>query len=962
MKDEHILRAYENAAPDSGAKARIWANLQKEAALQARKAPANQQRGGAGTPVSIVARKERPFLQRFGLAAACVALTVGVLGGGWLGYQKWMHADPADTVPGSSGDYAATSTEQTDPTRLQAEPIWLDGDPCYGTEMWNDGTNDSVYYSFCNDRSILNGTENRIVDKLDDGRFQIVDYMGHEIAVIESEEEFGPFYDGVAVFKQNGKYGLIDSNGNCVVPAEYDGMGDISEGLVKVCKDGRFGYIDTAGQIVISLEYDDADICQEGLVSVMLGGKWGSLDQNGRVVIPLEYDHPIVANNGYAFADLGNRSYKLFSTSGQEIALEKALSSYRYFEEGFCFVGWGCVMPTLEAEGFGFIDSTGQVVIEGDFDDGSDFHYGLAAVAKNGKWGFIDTAGVIVIPMEYDDARGFGSEGRAIVGKNGKYGVIDSDGQVILPLEYDVCYDYTEGLAAVNKDGKWGFVDVNGQIVIPLEYDAAESFDHGFAPVCKDGKCGYIDRSGAIAVPIEYDGCITRALLGQVTLVKQGERWGIVWLTDLAEEVIENTEPETEVPETSEASVETNPSAAYDVSDLIPLDGDPFPEDDCFSTFNAGNGIGEDAVLQITTKRSDGKIRIFDYAGQRIGDFDYDEIESFSEGLAAVSHDGKWGFVDRNYQLVIPMVYDQVGVFSNGLADVKQNGAWGYLDRQGQIVIPPQYEIAAAFRDGIAPVRSENEAHERKMGAINMDGQLVLPLEYDSVLVVEHYVRVKIEDQYGYFDTEGHAVIPVQYDFVDSFDGGLCCVMKDGAYGYCNTDGQVVIPMQYDHAAHFSEGLAAVCMNEKWGYINSDGQTVIPLEYDSAEAFSGGFATVEKNGAFGVIDANGQVVIPLEYDEARFDNGLFVVGQNERCGVISANGQIVIPMEYDVVMGFPCGLFLVEKDEKWGYYDSNGLIVIPVKYQNCSYPIHDELVLVKTDAGYGMLHVTRTSD
>jgi len=35
----------------------------------------------------------------------------------------------------------------------------------------------------------------------------------------------------------------------------------------------------------------------------------------------------------------------------------------------------------------------------------------------------------------------------------------------------------------------------------------------------------------------------------------------------------------------------------------------------------------------------------------------YDEVRSFSEGLAAVSLDGKWGFMDKNGVMVIPHMY-----------------------------------------------------------------------------------------------------------------------------------------------------------------------------------------------------------------------------------------------------------------------------------------------------------------
>ena len=386
----------------------------------------------------------------------------------------------------------------------------------------------------------------------------------------------------------------------------------------------------------------------------------------------------------------------------------------------------------------------------------------------------------------------------------------------------------------------------------------------------------------------------------------------------------------------------------------LTLDGDSFFDGDQFSDYNVVNGSGEDASKQIVTKLPNGHFKVYNYAGSEIGEFDYDSIGFFREGLAPVSDGEKWGFVNRDYQVVIPLEYDQVSIVSEGLIAVKKDDAWSYIDKQGQLVLSLRDMEGSAFRNGIAPVKNE----EFKMGAINRSGQLVIPVEYDSVIVLDQYVRVKKDNLYGYLDTEGHEIIPVQYDYVEDIGEGLCCVEKDGKYGFCNTDGQIVIPLQYDCAKHFSEGRAAVCKDGAWGFIDSNGQTVIPLEYDSATFFSGGYATVEKAGAFGMIDSYGQIVVPLQYDNACYgENGLFVVEQNGKCGMISANGDVVIPLENKFIQGFSSGLVLVEKNEKWGYYDAAGRIVIPIENQHCSFPIDEHIVLVQNGEECKMLIV-----
>ena len=66
------------------------------------------------------------------------------------------------------------------------------------------------------------------------------------------------------------------------------------------------------------------------------------------------------------------------------------------------------------AKKYGFIDKSGKVVIEPQFDDVGPFSEGFAGVEKDGKWGFIDKSGKVVIEPQFDDAEPF-SEGLAKV-------------------------------------------------------------------------------------------------------------------------------------------------------------------------------------------------------------------------------------------------------------------------------------------------------------------------------------------------------------------------------------------------------------------------------------------------------------------------------------------------------------------------------------------------------------------
>ena len=87
----------------------------------------------------------------------------------------------------------------------------------------------------------------------------------------------------------------------------------------------------------------------------------------------------------------------------------------------------------------------------------------------------------------------------------------------------------------------------------------------------------------------------------------------------------------------------------------------------------------------------------------------YDFTSKFSEGLAAVVLNGKWGFIDKNGNEVIPLIYDKALNFSRGLAAIKKDGKWGFIDKTGNEVIPCRYDEVTDFIEGLAKVKLDDK-------------------------------------------------------------------------------------------------------------------------------------------------------------------------------------------------------------------------------------------------------------
>ena len=114
MKNNRIIRAYDRSAPSRETEDRIWQRISMKADMEANmdRAVDIKHIHKSAAPVSLVAKAERPFLQRVGLIAACAVLTVSALAGGYFSVRKLFPSEPQEFLPAASGVEPSSSTEQ----------------------------------------------------------------------------------------------------------------------------------------------------------------------------------------------------------------------------------------------------------------------------------------------------------------------------------------------------------------------------------------------------------------------------------------------------------------------------------------------------------------------------------------------------------------------------------------------------------------------------------------------------------------------------------------------------------------------------------------------------------------------------------------------------------------------------------------------------------------------------------
>lgn len=329
----------------------------------------------------------------------------------------------------------------------------------------------------------------------------------------------------------------------------------------------------------------------------------------------------------------------------------------------------------------------------------------------------------------------------------------------------------------------------------------------------------------------------------------------------------------------------------------------------------------------------------------------------FSEGMAPVGTDGRFGFIDTSGAYRIAPLFEYAGGFSGNRAPVLVSGGWGYVDVTGAIAIPAVYDWAGAFREGLAPVAADGQYL-----FIDSAGTPAGPLRFsDARPYSGGYAAVRLgEGEYGawgFVDRTGNLAIPPLFDDVPGgFSEGLAVVKMENERpfrsGFIDSSGGFAFDTLYDAAGDFHEGRAPVGRGEwrgnrfegLWGYADTTGRPVTAITYAEAGPFHEGKALVRfpyggatdgvnggEGGGYALIGKDGAIIRAFRADaEMRRGPGSDMVTYklHRLCGFLDPETGRAIPPGFSEAGEMRQGLARVKlpglKDRGWTYIGRDG--------------------------------------
>ena len=417
-----------------------------------------------------------------------------------------------------------------------------------------------------------------------------------------------------------------------------------------------------------------------------------------------------------------------------------------------------------------------------------------------------------------------------------------------------------------------------------------------------------------------------------------------------------------------------------------------------------------------------GKYGLIDYSGKKVASAQYDELDAlpYKEGELLVKQNDKYGVINIRGNNLVEIQYDTIAVDGyytddNGykfagyiVSNTTDEGyRYGYIDYKGSLLLEPEYNELTR----IAEIKDDENAY--LIGAINgqygviKNKENILNNEYQSIRydANNNVLVVEKSKKYGIAKLDGQLIVPVEYNQIDITGIYLYAQNEQGTTVYNNNGTQANVDANIAILETDNEKYRIRINDElgsKYGIIDDEGAQLVEEKYNYLEyLYDDYFIASQTGGKLGVINDKDEVKIPIECDSVQrientnlvktvvgqtttriykedmqlacemqnatietvndyikvyndtetkyldkqgnevsntvvYQNNLIFAAKNEqgKYGFVDKSNNVVLDYQYDGVTEVnEYGYAGIKKDGKWGVVDQNGKIVLEPTYE-----------------------------
>lgn len=417
----------------------------------------------------------------------------------------------------------------------------------------------------------------------------------------------------------NEKWGVIDSNGNTIIPIQYDEMilipdsskavfvctynvdyengtyntkvvNDKNEEIIKGYDNVNFiDYLDNNGKIkylkdILIVEKDD---------------KYGLVDLNGNELLNVEYDK---------ISKLENIDNSLIIKKNELVGLS---------------------------------DYQGNIIIKPEYTEicgiGNDYKNGYITKDSGNLYGIIDFNKSVIFDNKYLDIKNIYSSNKYAVKIDKKYRIVDKQGKILTDTEFEDVVDILGEQVIYKEKNKCGIITINGEKIIKTDYDELQFINNNFFIAKKNNQYGVISSNDNLEIDFKYEEMKYSKLSGILVAKKENSQYDLYDSNMNLKLTVNSVEMNDDYMEIQLAGK----TQYYNFK---------FEEKDIKSIFINNS-------LYVSEKN--GKYGFVDEKGNIVVDYKYDDATEFNKyGFAGVKSNGVWGAINIKGEEIIKPKYN----------------------------------------------------------------------------------------------------------------------------------------------------------------------------------------------------------------------------------------------------------------------------------------------------------------
>lgn len=301
--------------------------------------------------------------------------------------------------------------------------------------------------------------------------------------------------------KENSGYGLINREGNYILEPIIDHM---------VHLEGNYFYAYDGNQymLVRCLEYR-ADIMytsyqkitlEDGILLEYIHGKLRRVMKNDGILLDQIGMEKVTEVGGKHYnVRLRDNKTGLLGPKGWEVP--------PILEVDLILPGSEGLFPAKKSGKFGFIDKSGNWVVENQFEEVGKFKEGMASFRLGNNWGFINNKGMKITDSNFEQVFDF-NRGKTIAKREGKYLLIGIDGIPILEKTFDRISPAADYYFITENGNKFGLLSPEGKEIVEPKFEELRREDLNKILVRVGNKYGIIDENGDYVLPVYYKSIV----------------------------------------------------------------------------------------------------------------------------------------------------------------------------------------------------------------------------------------------------------------------------------------------------------------------------------------------------------------------------------------------------------------------------------------------------------------------